>query len=105
MARPRHTLAANRMWRDSAPIAAAAATASAAGPRYRRSTRGREPGETAFELWCGRRAFVPHARRALDVSELPEPYRRLVKDAGDAPQAVPPTGIPELAGSVFGERF
>jgi hypothetical protein len=93
------------MWRDSAPIAAAAATASAAGLWIRRSARGREPGETAFELWCSRQAYVPRARRALDAAELPLPYRRLVQDAGDAPQAVPPTGVPELAGSLFADRF
>jgi hypothetical protein len=93
------------MWRESAPIAAVFATASAAGLWLRRPARGREPGETAFVLWCSRRAFVPRARRALDVAALSDSYRRLAQAERGVAEAVPATGVPELAGSLFAQQF
>jgi hypothetical protein len=93
------------MWRELAPIAAVLTAASAAWLWLRRSARGRDPGETAFVLWCGRHAFAPRPQQPLDPAGLPEPYRRLVqREVGD-PRCVPAASLPEIEGSLFGQQF
>src|SRR4051812_30363587 len=93
------------MWRELAPIAAVLTAASAAWLWLRRSARGRDPGETAFVLWCGRHAFAPRPQQSLDPAGLPEPYRRLVqREVGD-PRCVPAASLPEIEGSLFGQQF
>jgi hypothetical protein len=93
------------MWRDTAPIAAVVTAASAAWLWLRRSARGRDPGETAFVLWCGRHAFAPRAQRALDPALMPERYRRLAQRDGGTPRCVPAESRGEIDGSLFAQQF
>ncbi len=93
------------MWRETAPIAAVLTAASAAWLWLRRSARGRDPGETAFALWCGRHAFAPRAQRTLDPALIPEPYRRLADREGGPPRCVPRTSLLEIEGSLFAQQF
>jgi hypothetical protein len=93
------------MWRETAPLAAVVAAASAAWLWLRRSARGRDPGETAFVLWCGRHTFAPRAQRALDLTLLPPPYRRLADRGGGPARYVPAESLEEIDGSLFAQQF
>jgi hypothetical protein len=93
------------MWRETAPIAAGITAGSAAWLWLRRSARGRDPGETAFVLWCGRHAFAPRAQRSLDPALMPERYRRLAQRDGATPRCVPAESLEEIDGSLFAQQF
>ena len=93
------------MWRELAPIAAVVTAASAAWLWLRRSARGRDPGETAFVLWCGRHSFGPRAQRSLDPALMPEAYRRLAEREGGPPRYVPAESLAEIDGSLFTQQF
>ena len=93
------------MWRETAPIAAVLAAASAAWLWLRRSARGRDPGETTFVLWCSRHGFAPRAQRSLDLTLVPEPYQGLAQREGGPPRYVPIASVPEIAGSLFAQQF
>ena len=93
------------MWRESAPIAAVLTAASAAWLWLRRSARGRDPGETAFVLWCGRHAFAPRAQRTLDPAMMPEAYRRLAQRESGPPRCVPRASLSEIEGTLFAQQF
>ncbi len=93
------------MWRESAPIAAVLTAASAAWLWLRRSARGRDPGETAFVLWCGRHAFAPRPQQTLDLSFVPEPYRGLAQRESGPPRSVPIASRAEIRDSLFAQQF
>ncbi len=93
------------MWREIAPIAAVLTATPAAWLWLRRSARGRDPGETAFVLWCGRHAFAPRAQRTLDPAMMPEPYRRLAQRESGPPRCVPRSALREIEGSLFAQQF
>jgi len=79
--------------RASSPIAAAAAAASTAWFRLRRSPHGRDPGEAAFVLWCHRNAFAPR------------PAPAVVDAAANGTGAARPAALPELRDTLFTQQF